>query len=125
VEGAPPEQNSRWQASFDLQDVPAGENVDLFVDAHSPGAYLQRGEGSSAMSFIIYAETGELTVWVLMPEGRQYQGFRIVRFETGKPEKAEAVKVVTEYLAEDHTILAFKLLSLKPGHTYELLWSYK
>jgi hypothetical protein len=77
------------------------------------------------MSFVIYAETAELSVWVLMPEGRLYRGFRIVRFETGKPEKAEGVKVVTEYLAEDHTILAFKLLALKPGHTYELLWSYK
>jgi hypothetical protein len=51
--------------------------------------------------------------------------FRIIRYKTGKPEEVEAVKVVTEYLAEDFTILAFKLLSLKPGYTYEVSWSYQ
>jgi hypothetical protein len=64
-------------------------------------------------------------MWVLMPRGREYQDFRIRRHETGKPEKAEAVHVVTEYLAKDYTILAFKLLALKPGWTYEVNWVYK
>ena len=75
--------------------------------------------------FPIHAETAELTTWILMPEGKEYRNFRIIRYETGKPEKAEAVKVVTEYLAEDSTILAFKLLSLKPGYTYEVSWTYR
>ena len=48
-----------------------------------------------------------------------------VRYEKGKPEKSEPVKLVTEYLAEDYTILAFKLLSLKAGYIYELRWFYK
>ena len=60
-----------------------------------------------------------------MPEGKEYRSFRIIRYETGKPEKVEAVKVVTEYLAEDFTILAFKLLSLKAGYTYEVSWTYR
>ena len=37
----------------------------------------------------------------------------------------EPVKVVTEYLAEDSTILAYKLLSVKAGYTYEVTWFYK
>jgi hypothetical protein len=77
------------------------------------------------MPFQIQAETAELTTWVLMPEGQEYRSFRIIRYKTGKPEEVEAVKVVTEYLAEDFTILAFKLLSLKPGYTYEVSWSYQ
>lgn len=54
-----------------------------------------------------------------------YQSFRLIRYETGKPETAEDVNIVTEYLAEDKTILAFKLLSLKPGYTYEAIWHYE
>ena len=77
------------------------------------------------MPFHIQAETAELTTWVLMPEGQEYRSFRIIRYPTGKPEEVEAVKVVTEYLAEDFTILAFKLLSLKPGYTYEVNWTYR
>ena len=37
----------------------------------------------------------------------------------------EEVKLVTEYLAEDSTILAYKLLSVDAGYTYEVTWYYK
>jgi hypothetical protein len=119
------EKECRWQASFDFQKVAAGEFVDLIVEYGSPGQYLQRGDDSTALSFPVQAETAELTTWILMPEGREYGGFRIIRYQTGKPDEVEAVKVVTEYLAEDFTILAFKLVSLKPGYTYEVSWAYR
>jgi hypothetical protein len=38
-----------------------------------------------------------------------------VRYETGKPKTVEPVRVVTEYLAEEFSIIAFKLLSLEAG----------
>lgn len=50
---------------------------------------------------------------------------RILRHETDKPATAEVVKGITEYLAEDSTILAFKLGSVKAGYTYEVTWFYK
>jgi hypothetical protein len=64
-------------------------------------------------------------MWALMPAGKEYTDFHIVRHETGTHEKVEPVRVVTEYLASDYTILAFKLLSLKAGYTYEVNWNYK
>src|SRR5262249_1446549 len=121
----PGQEEGRWEASFDFQGVRAGEFVDLVVEERSPGQYLKRGQSGSVLSFLVQAETAELTTWVLMPRGKEYRNFRISRHETGKPETSEAVPVVTEYLAEDFTILAFKLLALKPGWTYEVSWVYK
>jgi hypothetical protein len=37
----------------------------------------------------------------------------------------EAVRLVTEYLAQEFTIIAFKLLSLDAGYSYELSWTCK
>jgi hypothetical protein len=126
VEGSSPGQKEyRWRASYDFQHVPAGEFVDVLVEYHSPGRYLQRGGNRTAMAFPIRADTAELTAWILMPEGKQYNAFHIVRYETSKPENVEAVKLVTEYLAEEFTIIAFKLLSLKAGYTYEVSWTYQ
>jgi hypothetical protein len=126
MEGSGPGQKEcHWRASYDFQHVPAGEFVDLIVEYHSPGRYLQRGANGTAMVFPIRADTAELTAWILMPAERDYQSFRIVRYETAKPENAEAVKVVTEYLAEDLTIIAFKLLSLDAGYSYEVSWTYR
>ena len=105
--------------------MPAGEFVDLVVEYHSPGRSFQRGGNGTAIVFPIRADTAELTAWILMPEGKQYESFRIVRYPTGKPEKVEAVKVVTEYLAQEFTIIAFKLLSLDAGYSYEVSWTYR
>ena len=60
-----------------------------------------------------------------MPKGKEYRNFRVTRYETGKPDKVEAVRLVTEYLADDYSIIAFKLLALKPRYTYEVSWAYK
>ena len=47
------------------------------------------------------------------------------RHQTGKPETSEVFRPVTEYLADDSTIIAFKLVGLDPGWTYQVLWVYK
>jgi hypothetical protein len=105
--------------------VPAGDFVDIVYEQFSPGRFLGEGAGSNTLAFDVEAETVELTRWLLMPEGKEYRNFQLIRYKMGKPETTEKVKVATEYLAEDYTILALKLLSLKAGYTYELTWFYR
>jgi hypothetical protein len=119
------EDECHWEASFDFQSVPPGEFVDIVMEERSPGRYVQRGQGGSSLSFKVQAETAELTMWLVMPRGEEYRTFRIARYEKGKPETTEAVHVVTEYMADDYTIIAFKLLGLYPGWEYEVSWIYK
>jgi hypothetical protein len=126
VEGAVPgARECRWEASVDFRRVPAGDYVDLIYEHLSPGMFLRHGAGWATVSAEIRAKTAELTRWILLPEGKAYRSFRIIRCATGKPETAEDVEIVTEYLAEDNTILAYKLLSLEPGYTYEVTWYYE
>lgn len=119
------EKQVRWEVSVDFEKVPPGESADLIYEHISPGEFLRHGEGSTVMAFKIEAETAELNRWLLLPERMEYRNFRLIKYETGKPNAAENAKIVTEYLAEDFTILAFKLLALKAGYTYELTWFYK
>ena len=60
-----------------------------------------------------------------MPRGKEYKSFQILRYEMGKSGSPEVVKGITEYLADDSSILAFKLAPVKAGHTYEVTWLYK
>jgi hypothetical protein len=115
----------RFEIGADFQKVPSGESVDLIYEHCSPGLFLRSGIESTTLSFDIEVETIELTRWLLLPLGREYKNFQLIRYETGKPETTEKVNITTEYLAKDYTILAFKLLSLKPGFTYELTWYYR
>jgi hypothetical protein len=91
----------------------------------SPGKFLRDGVGSTTLTFDIEVETVELTRWLLLPEGKEYRSYQLVRYPTGKPEAAERVKVVTQFVADDYTILAFKLLALKAGYMSEITWFYQ
>jgi hypothetical protein len=115
----------RWEVSYDFRRVAVGEHIDLIKEEHSPGHYLHGNHYAFALPIPIQVETAELTMWALMPRGKEYRSFRIVRYLTSKQADAEKVRIVTEYLADDFTILAFKLLALKPGYTYEVSWVYK
>jgi predicted acylesterase/phospholipase RssA len=114
-----------WEVNFDFRNVPPGEYVNLLVEYQSAGVFLQPANNTTTVPLNVRAETAELTVWILMPEGKEYTQFHVFRHEKGKPEKVERVPIVTEYLATDYTVIAFKLLSLDAGYDYEVVWTYR
>jgi hypothetical protein len=113
----------KWQANFDFRHVPVGQHVNLVVEHLGGGLYLEDDADSTTVPLNLRADTAELTAWILMPEGKEYSNFRVVRHQNHK--NVEVVQPVSRYLADDSTILAFKLLSLKADHTYEVSWTYK
>jgi hypothetical protein len=119
------EKKFRWQAAYDFHQVTPGDPVDLLVEYYSPGDYMQRKENGTVLPFPIRTPTAELTMWIMLPLGKEYKNWRLVRYHQGTPNQVENVRVVTEYLADDYTILSFKLLSLKPDYVYEVQWFYK
>jgi hypothetical protein len=126
VEGSVPGvEECRWEADFDFLGVPQGDFAEVMLDERSPGQYLEGGMGGAGITFQVSAQTGELVTWLLMPRGKDYTSFHISRYKTGKPETSEAFRPVTEYLADDYSIIAFKLVSLDPGWTYQVRWIYK
>jgi predicted acylesterase/phospholipase RssA len=119
------QKQNHWQASVDFSRVPPNGLVDVLEEHLSPGDFLEHHGGSTTLRFEPQAETAELTRWILMPRGREYKSWQLMRYQKGKPEKTEPFKPATEYLATNYKILAFKLLALKPGYVYELTWCYK
>ena len=115
----------KWLVHADFTKIPPGESVDLIYEHESPGLFVREGNGAATLSFDVEVETVELTRWLLLPEATQFREYRLVRYETGKPQTTEEVDAVTRYLSRDYSVLAFKLLALKPGYTYELTWFYR
>jgi hypothetical protein len=115
----------QWKVGVDFLKVPPGDAVDIVYEHISPGLFVREGAGSSTLAFDVEADTVELSRRLLLPQDRVFRSFQLIRYETGKPGVSENVNVVTRYLADDNTILAFKLLSLEPGYTYEITWFYQ
>jgi hypothetical protein len=121
----PGEKMVRWEVDADFSKVLAGDLVDVIYEHISPGTFLRRGDGWSSIAFHTQTDMAEVTRWFLLPQGKEYQSFRVLQWESGKPETVEPVRLVNEFLADDSTILAFKLLSVKAGLTHEITWYYK
>jgi predicted acylesterase/phospholipase RssA len=121
----PGQKQCRWEASFNFEKVPASEYVDLIVEEFSPGTFLHHDAGSTTLVYEIHAKSAEVTRWLLLPKGKEYRHYRLMRYKQGKPETIEQARIVTEYLADDSSILAYKLLSVDGGYVYELTWYYK
>src|SRR5262249_2716089 len=95
------EKLAQFEVSVDLSKAHAGQIVDIIYEHYSPGDFLQRGAVSTTIASCSHFDTGEVTRWCLMPRGREYRSFQIVRYETGKLGTAEVVKGLTEYMADD------------------------
>jgi len=120
----PGEKECDWDVSYDFRKAPVGDSVDLVVEFQYSGRFGKHNETGNIIPFTVPAETAELTMWILMPRGKQYRDFRILRRPTGTPDRV-VVQPASRYLAEDSTILAFRMLSVKPGYGFEVQWFYK
>ncbi len=105
------EKQVHWEALVDFEKVPAGDSVDIIYEHLSPGDFLRHTGDSTTLAFDVEAETAELSRWLLLPQGKEYRAFHLIRYETGKPDAAEDVKLSPN--TWPRTILAFKLLSLE------------
>lgn len=119
------EASCQFEVSIDMSKVPNGQVVDLVFEYHSRGGFLQGGEYSTTVAFAPETDTPEVTRWFVLPRDREYQSYQIVRYKTGEPRTAEVVKGLTDYMADDRNIVAFKLGAVKAGDTFEVTWIYK
>jgi hypothetical protein len=119
------EASCHFEVSIDLSKVPNGQVVDVIYEHHSRGDFLQGGEHYTTVAFSSEVDAPEVTRWFLLPTGKEYRSYQIVRYETGKPRTAEVVKGLTEYMVDDPSIIAFKMASVKAGYTFEVTWIYK
>jgi hypothetical protein len=119
------EKTAQFEVSIDMSKAPMGQVVDIVYEHYSRGPFLHGNELSTTCSFRSDFDAAEVTRWFLMPRGREFRNFQILRYETGKPQATEVVKALTEFVADDSSIFAYKMVSLKAGYTFDVTWFNK
>lgn len=114
-----------YEVNVDLNKAPHGQVVDVTYEHYSRGVGLQHGANFTTVAFRSDMDALDFTRWILLPKGREYQRYQILRYETGKPQTAEVVKGLTEYVVDDPGIIAFKMALVKAGHTFEVTWFHQ
>jgi hypothetical protein len=119
------EASCNFEVSVDLGKLPKGQVVDVTYEHYSPGIVLKRGANFTTVAFPSAVDALEFTPWLLLPRGEEYRSYQILRYETGKPDTAEVVKGLTDYMVDDAVIIAFIMAMVKAGYTYEITWLHK
>lgn len=114
-----------FEVSVDLSKAPSGQFIDLIYEHYSRGVGIQRDKTSTTVAFRTDMDALELSRWFLLPQGEQYHSYQLLRYETGKPNTSEIVHGFTNYMADDPSIIAFRLALVKAGYTYEVTWFHK
>ena len=111
-----------FEVEFNLSKIPAHEAVDLPIEFMStePAA----GAADSA-TFYVDDETGLLSCWLLLPDGMRYQNFELLRYQNGKETVLERVTPAYHFDTLEGRVMAFALLNVKPGFTYEARWQHR
>ena len=111
-----------FEVEFNLSNVPAHEAVDLPIEymSNEPAT----GAADSA-TFYVDDETGLLSCWLLLPEGKQYQNFDLLRYQNQNERVPERVTPAYNFDTLEGRVLAFALLNVKPGFTYEARWNHR
>lgn len=111
-----------FEVEFDLSKVPARDVVDLSFEMQihdiSP-------VDNQLINFYVDAETGLLSYWLLLPQGKRAERFELLRYANEKGQAPVSVIPAHQLDAVGDQMLAFTLLSLKPGLTYECRWAYQ
>jgi predicted acylesterase/phospholipase RssA len=110
-----------FKVDFDLSKVPVKEVVDLAIDVVTRDP---RPEDTNAVNLYVDTETGFLSYWMLMPDGKPYESYNLVRYAAGADSAPESVAPAHQLNTRDGKILAFALLGMKPGFNYECRWTY-
>lgn len=111
-----------FEVGFSLARAPIHEAIDLPIEFMSTEP--ASGAADSA-TFYVDDETGILSCWLLLPEGRQYHNFELLRYQNVKQSVPERVTPAYQFDTLEGRVLAFALLNVKPGFTYEARWEHR
>ena len=127
VRRIPPEAGegkTTWELEFDLSGVRPGGTTDIEIEATVHDFEARKGKQENWLRYSPPATTEQASVWVLFPESRPYKNYRLTRYATADPSKAEEIE--TQYKI-DHPygfIIAWSIVNAEVGYVYECEWTW-
>jgi hypothetical protein len=110
---------------FDFNKMPVGETVDLVTEVVAREGIEMDADGEQGVTFVVEAPTASASFWLLLPEGRTYRSFDLLRFPRNQPEQVESIEPMHRLVASTQSMIGFSLLAVQPGYRYECRWVYR
>lgn len=119
------EVGSEWQIELNLSSIPVGEPIDVQLEATYRDQTRANLESRPHVDVDADLTVPLLNVWVLLPENKPYQGYRLVEFAASNSSQVSVVHPSAGRESSYGTVIQWALLSPDAGARYECLWAWK
>jgi predicted acylesterase/phospholipase RssA len=116
---------SEWELRLDLSRVPARTPIDLQIEAFLHDRLLPDDETDPQASARVEVATGMLSMWLLLPEDRPFDRFRLLEIDPDSPGVSRAISPSEGINDAGGTIIYWTLLKPEPGWQYECHWNWQ
>ncbi len=114
-----------WQLDFDFEHTPIGVDKSIVWETiMHPESASSTGD-SGQFTFSIQWDTTLVRVWMLMPEGRNYDYFEIAGYPIDQLDQVEIVRPTTTVELPIGSIATFELINPKHNYRYEVRWRWE
>lgn len=118
-------ETSRWELRLDLARVPLDTPVDIhlevFMKDRLPADFATEPHETAHVD----APVGELSMWLLLPENKPYESYRILELDPKSPGVVEAIHPSQGIEDSEGTILSWSLQDPNPDRQYECQWVWQ
>ena len=114
-----------WQLDFDFEHTPMGVDKSIVWESIMPPESASSTGDSGQFTFSIQWDTTLVRVWMLMPEGRNYDYFEIAGYPIDQPDQVEVVRPTTTVELPIGSIATFELINPKHNYRYEVRWRWE
>jgi predicted acylesterase/phospholipase RssA len=114
-----------WQLDFDFEHTPIEVDKSIVWETiMHPESASSTGD-SGQFTFSIQWDTTLVRVWMLMPEGRNYDYFEIAGYPIDQLDQVEIVRPTTTVELPIGSIATFELINPKHNYRYEVRWRWE
>jgi hypothetical protein len=116
---------SRWELRLDLSRVPGATPVDIQLEVFMQNRLAEDFETDPHETAQVDAPSGMLSMWLLLPENRPYDRYRLLEIDPESPGVTKAIYPSEGAQTSGGTIIYWTLLDPDPDREYECHWTWQ
>jgi predicted acylesterase/phospholipase RssA len=116
---------SQWELRLDLSRVPAETPLDVQLEVFMIDRLADDFATNPHETAWVDTETGMLSTWLLLPENKPYQSYRLLELDPNSPGTVKAINPSEGAEHAGGTIISWMLLDPNSDRQYECHWTWR
>lgn len=116
---------SRWELRLDVSKVPIETPIDVQLDVFMHDRFDGDFRNDPHEMAVVEVPTGMLSMWLLLPEQRPHDRYRLLELDPADPDFVKLVRPSEGEEDAGGTIIYWSLLSPRVDRRYECHWTWR